>query len=524
MTVSDEIPKSGPYECNGIQTVWDYDFTLPEGDVDSTHLNVYVTDSDGTRTRITDNYSVNTATKSVTYPVPGPILALSTGNLIEIRLEEPQSNTYDPTIGQWNSSDLKSQLDKTIRLIQQVDVKLDDSSGSSSGGSVLSVNSKVGIVTLSTSDIPDSSSKRYVADSEKSAWNSKQDNIGFTPENIANKNQHNGYCPLDSTGKVPSENLPASSGSVNSVNSKTGTVTLTTADISDSTDKRYVTDAQKTVIGNTTNTNSGDETTSTIKSKLGITTLSGSNTGDQSLAGLVTTSTTVNSKSLSSNITLTTSDITDSADKRYCTDSQKTVIGNTTGANTGDETTSTIKTKLGITTLSGSNTGDQDLSSLVSNTRTVNSKSLNANITLTTADIADATDKRYVTDTQLAAIGSSGSSTGTISAAVTGFGSVPSTGQLEAAIVVPYSCTINSWKTNSDYATTTGSIVWDVKRSGASIIGTGNKPTLSTQQSNSAAVSGWTSTALSAGDVLYFNIDSSAVLKYSLLEILVTRT
>ena len=34
------------------------------------------------------------------------------------------------------------------------------------------------------------------------------------------------------------------------------------------------------------------------------------------------------------------------------------------GSNTGDETTATIKTKLGITTLSGSNTGDQDLSSL----------------------------------------------------------------------------------------------------------------------------------------------------------------
>lgn len=35
---------------------------------------------------------------------------------------------------------------------------------------------------------------------------------------------------------------------------------------------------------------------------------------------------------------------------------------NLSGTNTGDETTATIKTKLGITTLSGSNTGDQDLS------------------------------------------------------------------------------------------------------------------------------------------------------------------
>lgn len=36
-----------------------------------------------------------------------------------------------------------------------------------------------------------------------------------------------------------------------------------------------------------------------------------------------------------------------------------TVLGNTSGTNTGDETDATIKSKLGITTLSGSNTGDQ---------------------------------------------------------------------------------------------------------------------------------------------------------------------
>jgi hypothetical protein len=57
--------------------------------------------------------------------------------------------------------------------------------------------------------------------------------------------------------------------------------------------------------------------------------------------------------------TYTTAEVSDSTDKRYCTDAQKTVIGNTSGNNSGDETASTIKTKLGITTLSGSNTGDQ---------------------------------------------------------------------------------------------------------------------------------------------------------------------
>lgn len=61
----------------------------------------------------------------------------------------------------------------------------------------------------------------------------------------------------------------------------TGGADATTADIQDSTNKRYVTDAQLTTIGNQSGTNTGDETTTTIKSKLGITTLSGANTGDQ---------------------------------------------------------------------------------------------------------------------------------------------------------------------------------------------------------------------------------------------------
>ena len=40
------------------------------------------------------------------------------------------------------------------------------------------------------------------------------------------------------------------------------------------------------------------------------------------------------------------------------------ITGTNSGTNTGDETATTIKSKLGISTLSGSNTGDQDLSAL----------------------------------------------------------------------------------------------------------------------------------------------------------------
>lgn len=63
-----------------------------------------------------------------------------------------------------------------------------------------------------------------------------------------------------------------------------------------------------------------------------------------SISDAVPSSRTINSTPLSSNITLTTADIGDSTDKRYCTDAQKTIIINTSGTNTGNETTTSMGT------------------------------------------------------------------------------------------------------------------------------------------------------------------------------------
>jgi hypothetical protein len=60
------------------------------------------------------------------------------------------------------------------------------------------------------------------------------------------------------------------------------------------------------------------------------------------LAGKVATTRTVNANALSDDVVLDTSDIADTADKRYCTDAQKTIIGNTSGTNTGDQTDETL--------------------------------------------------------------------------------------------------------------------------------------------------------------------------------------
>lgn len=57
-------------------------------------------------------------------------------------------------------------------------------------------------------------------------------------------------------------------------------------------------------------------------------------------------------------------DIADALTKKHA-HANSAALALVSGTNTGDETVSTIKTKLGISTLSGSNTGDQDLSNLV---------------------------------------------------------------------------------------------------------------------------------------------------------------
>ena len=109
---------------------------------------------------------------------------------------------------------------------------------------------------------------------------------------------------------------------------------------------------------------------------------------------------------------------------------------------------------------------------------------------------------------------------------IDGGGSAITTGS-KGYLEIPFACTINSWVIVADQS---GSIVVDVKRatySGfpttSSIAGT-NKPTLSSvQKNNSTSLTGWGNTAIVAGDILEFVVDTVATVQRVTVAIKVTR-
>jgi hypothetical protein len=109
--------------------------------------------------------------------------------------------------------------------------------------------------------------------------------------------------------------------------------------------------------------------------------------------------------------------------------------------------------------------------------------------------------------------------TGTFGVSMDGLGSVITTGSA-GFITIPFNCIISDWYLVGNI---TGSIVFSLTRGLTSIVGAGNKPTLSSQQSSSSPIIGWNVTTLSVGDLVEFNVDSCSVLTRVNLVIKVTK-
>lgn len=169
--------------------------------------------------------------------------------LHNVQAQNPNNNDtiyYDSSVSQWKTASLVTILGYTPENIAN------KSSSYTASSTTTYANTKALVDGLAT----------------------KENTLGYTPENVANKEN----TTLDtSTTKYPTNNLVktnidakvtanvAITGATKTkitYDSK-GLVTsgadATTADIADSLNKRYVTDAQLTVIGNTSGTNTGDE-------------------------------------------------------------------------------------------------------------------------------------------------------------------------------------------------------------------------------------------------------------------------
>lgn len=126
------------------------------------------------------------------------------------------------------------------------------------GGAVDSVNTQTGDVVLDADDISDTSTtNKYTTawDISKLAWIEAGAEVNTLNDVIAGTN-----ITIDKTDSLnPVFNVADSTAPVDSVNWETGVVVLTTWDIAEDTDANYVTDAEKTVIWNTSWTNTGDQ-------------------------------------------------------------------------------------------------------------------------------------------------------------------------------------------------------------------------------------------------------------------------
>jgi len=242
---------------------------------------------------------------------------------------------------------------------------------------------------------------------------------------------------------------------------------------------------------------------------------SGTNTGDQDLSGKVTanvaisgdtkTKITYDAKGLvTSGADATTADIADSTDKRYCTDAQKTVIGNT----------------------SGTNTGDQDLSGYVPTSRTVNSHALSSNVTVSASDVGLGSVENTALSTWAGTSNISNLAANlkksVFGISIDGGGSAPAAGS-KGFVTLPYSGTISKWYITGDVAS--GIVEVDLKKSGTSVIGaSGNKPAFSGAQRANAAPLSWTSAAISANDEFEFYLDSCTTTTRINLSLFLDRT
>ena len=115
MSVQNQTVKN-VYAGNGSTTVFPYTFALNTDDGE--YVGVYVTNDAGT-SETTDNFTIDTTAKTVTYPATGN--PLESGKKITIKRELPnEQNLNLENLGPFFAEDIESELDRLVMMIQQL--------------------------------------------------------------------------------------------------------------------------------------------------------------------------------------------------------------------------------------------------------------------------------------------------------------------------------------------------------------------------------------------------------------------
>jgi hypothetical protein len=251
-----------------------------------------------------------------------------------------------------------------------------------------------------------------------------------------------GVIPYYTQAQVDALLAALPSGAVASVNSQTGIVVLDADDISDaSTTNKFITQAGLDKLagiqaGAEVNVNADWNAVSGDAQILNKPTISGSNTGDVSLAG-TPDYITISGQTITRNAIDLATDVTGdlpfanltqlsahqvlaragsgTGDVAGITMGNNTVLGRSGSGDVDDLSATQVRTILNVA--DGANVGVVPNSAITGDTKTkitYDAKGLvTAGVDATTADIADSTNKRYVTDAQLTVVGNtSGTNTG----------------------------------------------------------------------------------------------------------------
>jgi hypothetical protein len=168
---------------------------------------------------------------------------------------------------------------------------------------------------------------------------------------------------LNNVDNTSDANKPISTATQTALDAKASTTSLN-AHINDTANPHAVTKTQ-VGLGNVDNTSDLNKPISTATQ----TALDAKVTANASITGATKTKLTYDAKGLvTGGADATTADIADSTNKRYVTDAQLTVIGNTSGTNTGDNAVNSL--------YSGLATSKQDTLVSGTNIKTINSTSL----------------------------------------------------------------------------------------------------------------------------------------------------